>query len=305
MYLDARDCRLIDAVAEDGSLTRAGRRLNVTQPALSRHLRDLEERLRVTLFSRTGRRMVLTSAGEQLRTRARDVLDALARAEADARSLSGIKPQTLRICTECYTCYHWLPRVLTRFTQMHPDVDVQIVAEATRRPLQALLEDRVDLALVSDESRDRRLRFQHVFGDEFVVLVGTTHPWAGREFVTPKDFADQHVLLIVPTDHSTLLHEFLKPAGVRPRRTSVVQLTEAAIAMAESGYGVAPLPRWAAAPQVRAGTVVPVRLGRHALYRQWSLAARRTDGGVRHIADFASLVGRMAPGDATFSSSRS
>lgn len=304
MYLEARDCRLIDAVAEDGSLTRAGHRLNITQPALSRHLRDLEERLRLTLFSRTGRRMVLTAAGQRMRLHARDVLDALARAESDAQALSGQRPQQLRICTECYTCYHWLPRVLNRFTQMHPGCDVQIVAEVTRRPLAALLDEEVDLALVSDASRDKRLRFQNVFGDEFVALVSTTHPWAGRDYVLPADFAGEHLLLIAPPEHSTLINEFLKPAGIRPRRVSEVMLSEAAIAMAESGYGVAPLPRWAAAPQLRAGTVLPLRLGKHGLHRQWSIATRRTDIRARHIADFSSLVGRMAPGEGSYGGSR-
>lgn len=304
MYLDARDCRLIDAVAEDGSLTRAGQRLNITQPALSRHLRDLEERLRLTLFNRTGRRMVLTAAGQRMRIHARDVLEALSRAESDAQALAGRKPEQLRICTECYTCYHWLPRVLTRFTQMHPGCDVTVVAEVTRRPLSALLEEQVDLALVSDATRDKRLKFQPVFDDEFVALVGTMHPWAGRDSVTPKDFADQHVLLIAPPEHSTLLNDFLKPAGVKPRRISEVMLSEAALAMAESGYGVAPLPRWAAAPQVRAGTVVPLRLGKAGLYRQWSIATRRTDQRARHIADFATLVSRMAPGEVIYAGSR-
>jgi len=304
MYLDARDCRLIDAVAEDGSLTRAGQRLNITQPALSRHLRDLEERLRLTLFSRTGRRMVLTSAGQRMRVHARDVLDALARAESDAQALSGRKPEQLRICTECYTCYHWLPRVLTRFTQMHPGCDVTVVPEVTRRPLSALLEEQVDLALVSEVSRDKRLRFEQVFDDEFVAVVGAAHPWADRRFVMPRDFADQHVLLIAPPEHSTLLNEFLKPAGVKPRRISEVVLSEAALAMAESGYGVAPLPRWAAAPQVRAGTVVPLRLGKVGLHRHWSIATRRTDSRARHIADFSALVSRMAPGELQYAGSR-
>src|SRR5215211_416523 len=72
--VEMRHLRLISAIAEHGSMTAAGRVLNLTQPALSHQLRELETRLRSPLFVRTARRMVLTPAGEQLAQIARGVL---------------------------------------------------------------------------------------------------------------------------------------------------------------------------------------------------------------------------------------
>ncbi|HEX2401688.1 MAG TPA: LysR family transcriptional regulator, partial [Mycobacterium sp.] len=107
MDLEVRHLRLVSAVAELGSLTRAGDRLHLTQSALSHQLRDIESRLGAALFLRVGKRLVLTPAGERLLATARDVLDRLDRTEQDIHQMGKARAGMLRLTTECYTCYHW------------------------------------------------------------------------------------------------------------------------------------------------------------------------------------------------------
>src|SRR5260370_1992048 len=85
MDLEIRHLQLVAAVAEVGSLTRAGDRLHLTQSALSHQLRDIESRLGAALFLRVGKRLVLTPAGERLLASARDVLERLQQAPRDLR----------------------------------------------------------------------------------------------------------------------------------------------------------------------------------------------------------------------------
>ena len=113
--LEIRHLKLLAAVAEEGSVTEAGRRLHVTQSALSHQLRDAEEKLGAQLFMRLGRKMVLTAAGEKLLESAKRVLDELRTAETQIEGLNGATRGVIRVSTECYTCYHWLPPVLKRF----------------------------------------------------------------------------------------------------------------------------------------------------------------------------------------------
>src|SRR3954465_8631383 len=139
MILETRHLRLVEAVAEHGTLTRAGAQLHLTQSALSHQLLELEGRLRIPLFHRLGKRMVPTVAGQRLLDTARQALPLLRSAEDDRRRLASGHSALLRLSTRCYTCYHWLPGVLSPLNERFPWVEVQNVAQATRRPLRALI----------------------------------------------------------------------------------------------------------------------------------------------------------------------
>src|SRR6185295_11808671 len=134
MDLEIRHLQLVSAVADLGSLTRAGDRLHLTQSALSHQLRDIEGRLGAPLFHRRGKRLVLTPAGEHLLQSARDVLERLRQTENAIRHLGAERRSVLRITTECTTCYHWLPPLLTEYRRRFPSVEVRIAVEATPRP---------------------------------------------------------------------------------------------------------------------------------------------------------------------------
>lgn len=291
MGIDVRDVRLVQAISEQGTLTRAGNVLFLTQSALSRQLADLEKRLGVELFQRSGRRMVPTPAGERLLESGREILEAVARAEEEVRDAAGSAEAVLRFSTECYTCYHWLPAVVMEFQRRFPRVEPRIVAAATRRPVQALLKGRLDVAVVSEAVRDRRVVQTPLFRDEFVAVAAPGHPWAERPYVTAKDFADQHLFLYnVPRSESTLFREVLDPAGVAPRRVSRVELTEAILELVRAGLGVAMLARWAVAPYVRDGALAAVPITRAGLHRQWSAAVLARREAPPYLQGFVELL---------------
>src|SRR5512147_930927 len=146
--LEIRHLRLLAAVAQTGSVTEAGKRLHLTQSALSHQLRDAEEKLGAALFLRLGKRMVLTPAGEKLLCSARKVLDELHAAESQIEGLNGGTRGLIRLSTECYTCYHWLPPVLKRFHTRFPKVEVNIDVKSTHHPLEALLDGKLDVAIL-------------------------------------------------------------------------------------------------------------------------------------------------------------
>ncbi|HEX5724001.1 MAG TPA: LysR family transcriptional regulator [Longimicrobiaceae bacterium] len=294
MTLEIRDLKLVDAVAEHGTLTRAGSALFLTQSALSHQLADLERRLGTPLFVRSGKRMVLTPAGERLRDSAREILPAVARAVDQARSTGAERRAVLRFSTACYTCYHWLPGVLTEFQREFPGVEPRVVASATRGPIPALLKGKLDVAVVSDPPRDRRIALTPLFADELMAVAAPGHPWAGRAFVAAEDFADQHVLLYnVPRAESTLFREVLDPRGVVPRQVSRVELTEAILELVKAGMGVAMLARWAVAPQVAAGLLAAVPITEKGLHRQWHAAVLRRKETPVYLQSFVDLLRRI------------
>src|ERR1043165_4618677 len=126
MEIDIRHLRLIETVAKEGNLTRAGERLHLTQSALSHQLLDLEEELGVRLFNRVKRSMVITAAGERLLRSAEKIRHELDQATAELRRIARGDGGVLRISTECYTTYHWLPPLLVAFQKEFTAVDIRI-----------------------------------------------------------------------------------------------------------------------------------------------------------------------------------
>jgi LysR family transcriptional regulator, regulator for metE and metH len=131
MHVTIPQLVMVEAICKEGTVTAAARRLAVTQPALSHRLRELESQLDSKLFRRDGLRMTVTREGERVARSARAVVEELARLRHDLGQLRSGHQGVLRIATECYTCYDWLPAALERFAAAFPGVDVQILPEAT------------------------------------------------------------------------------------------------------------------------------------------------------------------------------
>ena len=292
MTLEVRHLDLVRVVAESGGLSRATSVLNLTQSALSRQLTALEGSLGTRLFLRTGRRMLLTPAGERLLESAGGVIETLRRTEEEIRRLSADGAGLLRVATECYTCYHWLPSLFREFSARHPRVELRILAEATREPVAALLEGRIDLAVLSTPVHDRRLRHVPLFKDELVAVLPPGHRLASRAFLKAEDFVGENLVLYVAPENSTLIQEVMLPAGVTPARVTQIQLTEAIVEMVGAGLGVSLLARWAIAPQLEAGTLRAVRVTRRGLRRHWQATTLRASEHPPHLDEFIRLLAR-------------
>ena len=290
MNLEVRHLKLIKSIAEEGSVTKAGSRLYLTQSALSHQLRDVEDKLGVSLFTRMNKRMVLTPAGERLLTSARNILDELKRTEEDLRHIALEREGILRISTECYTCYHWLPSLLQIFNKQFPRIDVQIVVEATRNPHRALLEGKIDLALVSSPVRNNKLTYSPLFRDELVVILSKDHHLNTRQFIRPEDLLTEHLILYTKPEDNYAFKQVLVPAGVSPKRVSNVQLTEAIIEMVKAGVGVGLLSRWTVAPQLDAGVIRALPLTRRGVFRDWSAAMQKHKATPAYLTAFLKLL---------------
>ena len=295
MDLEIRHLRLVAEIADAGSMTKAADRLFLTQSALSHQLRDIEHRFGTPFFVRLGRRMVLTAAGRRVLETATRVIGDIQRAEEDVRRLAANSDGTIRVCTQCNTGYHWLAPLLTTFQRKHPRVSVNVAADATDRPVDALLDGRVDLAILIDPVADRRLRLRPLFSDEMVAIVPKAHPLARRRWVSAEDLAAQHLLLYssVPRE-SFVLRKVLEPAGLQPARVSFIMLTEAMIELAKAGVGVGVLPRWSAQRAIASGAVTALSITRRAMRRHWVAATLAAQPEPAYLVDFIDLVADRA-----------
>jgi LysR family transcriptional regulator for metE and metH len=295
LTLEVRHLSLVHEIAGSGSVTRAAERLHLTQSALSHQLRDIEGRLGLQLFLRLGKKMVLTPAGDRVLSSSRRVLDELRRAEDDLRVMAQDGKGVLRLCTQCNTGYHWLPPLLQSFHRKFPGVEVQIAVEATKRPIEALLEGQIDLAVVTSTVTDKRLAAEPLFEDELIAVVAPDHPFARRAFVAPEDFAEEH-LIIYSADRSDsyTFNRILTPAGVEPARVSQVPLTEAILELVKAGLGVSVMARWAIEPALRTGAARAVRITRRGVFRPWTAVTLKDRAEPKWQREFIALLSRQA-----------
>lgn len=285
MVLEIRHLRVVEAIRREGTVTRAARFLHLTQPAVSHALIELEQRLGVELFRRDRKQMVPTPEGERLLRSSTIVLDELSRVERELEQYREGYRGVVRISTQCYTCYNWLPPLLKQFRLRHPDVTLEIVPEAKEDPVAALLDHRLDLAILFEDPGIKGLTAQRLFGDELVAIFPPGHAWTARPFVRAEDFEGEHLISQSPRDDSLFRAQVLAPAGVEPSQWSVIPLTEAVIQTVASGLGVSVLPKWLVGPELQAGRLEWAPVSEHGVQRTWYAAVRDEGMGTRAITD--------------------
>jgi LysR family transcriptional regulator for metE and metH len=290
MHLEVKHLRLVQAVHEERSITRAGNRLHLTQSAISHQLKEIEDRLGAPLFQRLRHDMVLTQAGRRVLDSAAMVLEELRRAEEDVAEMAGRQGGTVRISTQCYTAYHWLPQLMKSFNAKHPHVSVHINVDATYRAVDALLEGALDLALTNDKRSHERLRFTPVFGDELIALMPATHPLANKDYLRPRDLHDQSLVLPSDLKDSYVNRTFLEPAEVVPAHAFKIPLTEAIVEMVKGGMGIGVVARWMVLPYLKGSGLRAIQLGKHGVYREWWAVVLNLQKSPQYLNDFISLI---------------
>lgn len=266
---------MVKEVATCGNLTKAADRLFLTQSALSHQLKELERDLDTQLFIRDKKQMLLTPAGEVVLLAAGKILQEVADMRAKVRCLTDSEVGQVRLCTQCYTSYHWLAGFLRTFQQFYPKVDINVELEAiTQDADQYLLANKIDVA-ITEGADNPKFAYTPLFQDEFMAVVAPDHAWAARSWVEIDEFADQNYIMYnIPDEESQNFMMLFKQR--RPTRVYKITLTEAIVEMVKAGLGVAVLPNWVVRPYVRSGQLAAIRLTEQAVRRTWYAATLKT-----------------------------
>jgi LysR family transcriptional regulator for metE and metH len=273
--MEIRHLRLIKAIVEEGSITKAIDKLHLTQSALSHQLKEAEYQLGTKIFLRTNKKLILTKAGEKLYEIANEILDKLSETELQIKQMVFGEFGEIRISTECFSSYHWLPSVLKQFHYLYPNVELKIVTEATHYPLQKLLDNVIDIGIVSDQIKDDKIKYLELFQDEIVMAVSENHPWVNKKYVVAEDFANEHLIIhSLPMETVTIHQMVLAPAQIAPKKITPLPLTEASIEMVKADMGVMSMAKWALQPYLKNNPIKAIKIGKNGLRRKHFIAIR-------------------------------
>ena len=241
--MDLRRLGSLLAVVEEGSFTKAARRLGITQPSLSQQIRTLEAEVGGPLLERLPRGVRLTPAGRALLPEARAAVRAAERAETAARRAFGLEAGELEVATLLSLAVGILPHAIARWTERHPDVAIRM-REYTHR---TLLEEDVrsgvgDIALGPVPEGWQGLVVRLGF-EELVVVLPPTDPLAGAKTARLEALADRSWILFQPGHGLTdVVDAACHRAGFQPRVAVRTTQVEAATRLAAAGLGPAMVP---------------------------------------------------------------
>ena len=300
MHYDLPDLRLVAAIADSGSLTRAARLVHLAPSSASHRLSQLENTLGVALFSRHARGLTATAAGESLLRHARQVFAQLEQMHADlAPYASGLHSQvTVFANTNAINCF--LPEDLGDFLREHPRVRVSLEEQPSPAIIQAVAAGQVDIGVVAADSPLSGLETHPYRQDRLVLLVPIDHPLAGRQQVA---FADVLAEPFVCLHAGSAIHTFMMNAAAQQGGRLDVRIQvrsfNAVSRMVGAGVGIGMVPRSAALLPESQGRPVPrqaiVEITDHWAPRNLQLCRRpENSASPAATALFAHLAGMSA-----------
>lgn len=291
--MEIRHLKLVKAIVEAGSITKAIDQLHLTQSALSHQLKEAEYQLGTPIFERINKKLILTKAGEKLYDTANDILIKLADTEAQIKQMVFGAHGEIRISTECYTSYHWLPAFMKQFHAQYPNVELRIVMEATHYPLEKLLSNEIDLAITSDPIKNENISYIELFEDEMVALVSEHHDWNHKKHVEAQDFADQNLIIHSLPMETVSIHQFvLSPAKVSPKKLTVLPLTEASVEMVRAEMGVLVMAKWALRHYLQSPSLKTVKIGPKGFKRKHYIAILKNKKQPNYFSHFIEYLQR-------------
>jgi DNA-binding transcriptional LysR family regulator len=241
LRFDLRQVRAFLCVAEELHFGRAAERLAMTQPALSRTIRDLEAAIAVALFERSTRRVRLTAAGEAFRAECRLAVGHLQLAANAAKSAAQGRSGRLRVAYMDFAINGRLPQILQAFRATVPGVSVDLEYLPTASQQVALLEGRIDIGFMIGPFEAHRIANLPVDQDDFVALLPEGHPLAARETLRLADLAQEPFVIGAEETFSsfrTRLFDLCHRAGFFPEVVQEASNSSGIFGLVAAGAGI-------------------------------------------------------------------
>lgn len=187
--------RTFREVARRGSFSRAGEALRLSQPAVSLHVRQLEEAFGAALLERVGKRAFLTAAGEVVLAHGERAFAELEAARTALSQRSGVIAGRVRLGTGATASIHLLPPLLRRLRLRHPALELTVTTGNTPGITQAVVDNALDAAIVTLPIAARELAVSAFFEDELVVIAPPEPRWKKQRSIAPAELA-RHPLIL-------------------------------------------------------------------------------------------------------------
>lgn len=182
-------------VANRLSFTKAAAELFITQPAISKHIQELEEYYKIKLFDRSGSKISLTTAGKVLLQHTKSIFEVYREIDFDMSTLINQRSGLLRIGASTTISQYIIPPLLARFHQKLQDVKVSLLNGNTEQIESALLKQEIEIGIVEGQSKNKSIKYTEFLKDELVLVCNSSNPLSNLDEVTQEDLKRMHFLM--------------------------------------------------------------------------------------------------------------
>ena len=274
-------------VTDTLSFTKTAQHLHVSQPTVSKYVRDLEHELGIQLFDRSSAKIQLTNAGITLLPWSRKLI----RQTIEVQNLmkymeSGFIGQ-LQIACSTSAGKYILPLLAARFQQCYPDIQTKILTCTQEHVALKLLDGEAQLGVVSREICGSGIECQEFFEDEISLIVSSDHRWASRTSIEPADLLGEPLIIREPTAGTRrVMQEMLAEHDITLDDLSIfmeVGNAEAIVETVAAGFGISFVSRIAAKRLLNQGVLKEIKVHGIKLLRKLTMVRRELEPAVSPI----------------------
>lgn len=289
--MDVRDLQVFLSVSKHLNYTRAGEKINLSQPSVSVRIRQLESELRVKLFEQLGKKVVLTDAGQLLVPYANRVIAAIDDAHHAIDELHGLERGSLRIGASTTPGMYLVPQVVARFKRSHPKIEIHLRIKDTREVEDGVLNNEFDFGFVGGHLAAEEVSAHAWLTDELLLIVSPDHRLRNKKTVKKQDLEGESFIV--------------RESGSATRATIVTQLQQANFELetvvemenpesikkaVQSGLGIAFISKFAVATELTAKTLTAIRVRDLTINRELKIVHRKD----KHLSRAALAFIKMA-----------
>lgn len=275
MHLTLRQLKAFGAVARHLSFTRAAEELNLSQPAVSMQIKQLEGQVGQPLFEQMGKKIYLTEAGREVYHYAKEISGEIGNMEAALASLQGIEHGTLSISVAT-TAHYFAPKLLSIFYKRFPGVDIRLDVTNRETLLSQLSENVVDMVVMGQPPRGIEVEFGEFMENPLVVIAPPDHPFAKERSIPVERLSDETFIVREKGSGTrSAMERFFKTHKLNLNTGMEVSSDEAIKQSVQAGLGLSIMSRDATQMELQLGRLCIPDVLHFPIVRHWYVVHRK------------------------------
>lgn len=274
--MDVRGLEVFLSVARHLNYTRAGEEVNLSQPSVSVRIRQLENELGVKLFEQLGKKVALTEAGLLLIPHARRVISAIEDAKQSIDELQGLERGLLRIGASTTPGMYLIPMTIARFKERYPNIEIHLGIRDTRQIETAVASNEFDFGFVGGHLAGDEVAVVPWLTDQLVLVVAPNHQLARKKSANADELKKARFIFRESGSATrAAINTHLKNADLEVEPIMEMENPESVKKAVQSGLGIAFISKFAVETELKAGSLVAVRVPGLDIRRELKIVYRK------------------------------